>query len=1175
MKRDHPSIRQVLFGSSFAVLAALSNIHPANATDIANIPMAVSNLARPNIMFMLDSSGSMSNIVPDTPYDSSTTYLASCPNILAGGETTAALAGASTATFDLRIKTDGTVNIRKSSVNYVFGTGSGQQCFDPNLYYNAKLNADLGSTTATSTCGSDFTPCYYPSGYLDAVYKGNYLNWYFGASPNYTSAENFGANATRKSGTLSRMEIARTASKAVLDSLDRVRVGLFTYNSGNGGTLLEVMGDLDTTKRTNTKAKIDTLTASGATPLAETLADIGKYFVTGYTGNLTLHPSQTTPVTQTVANIFPHAYNNGSGVATPSAPIQYFCQKSFAVLMTDGRPQSDQSNISTDLQDYDGDCSGSNASNCNSYDQKKSTVVRTDGLTYSYESAGSDYLDDIAQALYEVDLRPDLTNPSGAAKKNNIATYAIGFADDQVLSDPLLTDTGTQGGGQFLTANNSATLVTAFQQAADDILSKDGSAAAVAVANANITSSGGNNASYVSSYNSGNWTGDLIAYPIDTGTGQPDINNPIWNTGCIDTTAWVDDADHSKGKKSCSAQVKLDSATPASRKIVTLKDESSTRTPVQFQPNGAAGTTTNLSTTQQALLNSTTNPPGLTDGENVVKFLRGDRSLETTSYRSRTHLLADLVNSEPTVQREPFFSYADSCYSAAVTTGPTANRCASPFKTAKSSRTRMVYIGGNDGMLHAFNASNGVEEWAYVPRFTMSNLNNLSKKSGFTHKYTVDGTAVISDVDFGNTSGGTGQDWRTILVGGLGKGGRGYYALDITCPVGTTTTTETACGTSLTEDQLTAKVLWEFPSSDSSHSSHLLNVGYTFGKPVITKTAAYGWVVLVTSGYNNGTGTDNSGGNGHGYLYVLNAKTGAVLQAIDTGVGSAADPSGLAHIAAYAANSDINNTVDYAYGGDLKGNVWRFDLTDNQGGIVYTKTLLAILKDASSATQPVTTVPELASISINGADKRFVYVGTGQYLGDSDVATNQTQTMYGLIDDTSITTGPVIPDATRNSLQQQSLTTTTSTTRSFATTTQPDWATKKGWYVDLPGCDQVSGTTCTAGSERVTGDPVLALGALIFSSNIPSSVACVPGGSSWLNIVDYKTGGTLTGSTTTWSSQYLGNGLASRPVVIKLPSGAVKTLERLSDATTVTTDVPLSGSSTGTSRVSWRELIEQ
>jgi type IV pilus assembly protein PilY1 len=507
-------------------------------------------------------------------------------------------------------------------------------------------------------------------------------------------------------------------------------------------------------------------------------------------------------------------------------------------------------------------------------------------------------------------------------------------------------------------------------------------------------------------------------------------------------------------------------------------------------------------------------------------------------------LLGDIINAEPLVVREPFAHYADTCYSTAVT-----GKCTTSFKADQASRTRIVYQGANDGMLHAFNAASGAEEWAYIPSLLMSSLNNLSRKSGFVHQYYVDGTPTSGDVDFSNTDGVTGNpnpSWKTILVGGLSKGGRGYYALDITTP------------TAADEAAVTQKVLWEFPNSATT-AIVKNNTGYSFGKPIIVKTAGKGWVVLVMSGYNNGADT---GGDGHGYLFVLNARTGDLIKAMDTGEGLSTDPSGLAQIAAYVENSDIDNTVSYVYGGDLKGNVWRFDLTATNPNSWNVKRL-AILKDGIGNTQPVTTVPELAKITIGGTDKRFVYVGTGKYLGDSDVATTGTQTMYALVDDLSSPVGstPVIGDPTRSSLQVQTLT-ASGTTRT-ATTTTVDFALKKGWYVDMP-----------ASGERINTDPALVLGALVFTSNIPSSDVCTPGGSSWLNVLDYKTGGKLTGSTVAWSSTFLGDALASRVVSIKLPSGEVKVLVRTSDAATVTTGVPVPSSSTTGRRASWREVLE-
>lgn len=1154
----HARVPAVIF---IVVLGQIASPVHAAPTDITDVPMAIKNTVKPNIMFMLDNSGSMNNIVPDAPFDPKTTYLASCPagNIVAGGAEPPAFP-ADSQTVDIRVSSTGSVWIRKGGTDYEFGTGADQRCFNPTLRYNARLNGDDGGS---------------PSGYLDAVYTGNYLNWYFGAAPNYTSRASFGSGAERKAGTRSRLEIAQSASKGVLDTLNSVRVGLSTYNGGNGGKLLEVMGDLDAAKRSAMQSEIDGLIAGGNTPLGETLADIGRYFATGYTGDLTLHSGAANQQTSSVSEVFPHAYQNASGVGSPPAPIQYWCQKSFAILMTDGRPQGDQnedSNISAHLRDYDGDCAVSGA-NCRTHDRKPLPASGVD----QYESAGSDYLNDVAQALFQMDLRPDLTAPAGTTKKNNVLTYTIGFADEQVQSDPLMADTASKGGGLFLTAKDASSLIAAFDQATKDILAKDGSAAAVAVSNPKVNAA---DKVFQSSFNSGSWSGDLRAYTVDLATGTPNTASPVW-----------------------SAQALLDARSAASRSIVTYSGTSGSNQGIQFQP-AAASTPTKLSSTQQTLLNSTVTPPGPSDGAAVVAYLRGDNTKDGTDYRdrkyqvpdpsstatprpnvTRTHLLGDIINAEPVVVGAPQFDYGDACYSS------TAASCSTSFKASNAGRTKMVFQGANDGMLHAFRVEAGSaageeagsENWAYVPNLLLDSLNALTKKVGLVHRYYVDATPVVGDVDFNKTFGASGTpDWRTVLIGGLGKGGRGFYALDVTTP------NATGADAAAKEADAASKVLWEFPNSSTNTASITVTspagsttttmnnnkIGYSFGKPIIVKTKAHGWVVLVTSGYNNGSnasGADGTGGDGRGYLWVLNAKTGALLHGFDASDATVTDyattPSGLAHISAYVENAQVDNTVQYVYGGNLRGNVWRFDLNNADTSNWKVKRLATLVDDAGTA-QPITTEPELAKIIDNGTEKRMVYVGTGRYLGDSDISTTQTQSMYGIVDDLSTPTNatPVIAPL-RSSLQQQTLTALGDGTRS-SSETSVNYSERMGWYIDLP----------TSG-ERINTNPVLALGALVFTSNVPSSAVCSLGGSSYLNILDYRDGKVLkirnSDGTYTWLSSYLGNTLASRPVLIQLPNGRVKVTIGRDDADILTKDGPPSGGVAAGRRVSWKEVTSQ
>lgn len=285
-----------------------------------------------------------------------------------------------------------------------------------------------------------------------------------------------------------------------------------------------------------------------------------------------------------------------------------------------------------------------------------------------------------------------------------------------------------------------------------------------------------------------------------------------------------------------------------------------------------------------------------------------------------------------------------------------------------------------------------------------------------------------------------GGSWKTILVGGLNAGGRGYYALDVTDPTA-------------------PRGLWEFCSDSTYCDVADENLGYSFGNAVIGKLPNGTWVVMVTSGYNNVTP-----GDGKGYLYVLNALTGALITKISTGVGDTTTPSGLSRISGWADNPNADATITQVYGGDLQGNVWRFNMSDN------TVSRLAQLKYGNTA-QPITTRPQLGAIS--GSSAHIVYVATGAYLGLTDLATTGVQSIYALRD-----TGTSISNPRANPI---------TITKSGNTAIVSGTGVNGSWYADLP----------TTG-ERVFVNPQLALGTLVVTSGIPSGDACSPGGDSWI-----------------------------------------------------------------------------
>jgi type IV pilus assembly protein PilY1 len=277
-------------------------------------------------------------------------------------------------------------------------------------------------------------------------------------------------------------------------------------------------------------------------------------------------------------------------------------------------------------------------------------------------------------------------------------------------------------------------------------------------------------------------------------------------------------------------------------------------------------------------------------------------------------------------------------------------------------------------------------------------------------------------------------------------------------------------------------LLWEFtPSNDS-------DLGVTYGTPTITKKADGTWVVLFTSGYNNTSGANP----GKGFLYVLNVNPDAsgnpqVISKYSTGAGNAASPSGLAKISAYVNQPDKNNTALYVYGGDLEGNLWRFNINAAQSTGVNPFNV-AVLKDSAGTPQTITVAPELTDI--NG--KRLILVGTGKYLEIPDLTNTSQQTLYAITD--SETTTLNNPRSSSTMVSQTLV--ASGAIRSIQQPANPvNYATGRGWYIDLPDS-----------GERQNVAAQLVFGTLLVPTIVPSNTVCSPGGYGWINFLNYRTG---------------------------------------------------------------------
>jgi len=332
-------------------------------------------------------------------------------------------------------------------------------------------------------------------------------------------------------------------------------------------------------------------------------------------------------------------------------------------------------------------------------------------------------------------------------------------------------------------------------------------------------------------------------------------------------------------------------------------------------------------------------------------------------------------------------------------------------------------------------------------------------------------------------------------------------------------------------------------------------------------------VVIFSSGYNNGSGVSGNftQGDGRGYLYVLDANTGTRLSKIATGVGSEGTPSGLGKIAAWVANLDKNNTSPYVYAGDLRGNLWRFDINNggtsgNPGQVLN----FAILRDPSGVVQPITVQPELGQIS----DKRVVFVGTGKYLESADLTTTQRQTIYAIKDDNATATLDNPRNGTgANDMVEQTLSVdpSNSAVRRVASPATVDWTQTRGWYVDLPAA------RTNEGSERVNVTMELALGILAVPTTVPASSDCNPGGYGYINYFNYLTGGAVPGTPNNGVSYLVNNVIVGvnvlyvggRPV-FRLVTANSPTPQRYGEDP----PAPAAGGQFQGRRAIWREMVQ-
>ncbi|MFA6970209.1 MAG: PilC/PilY family type IV pilus protein [Gallionella sp.] len=554
----------------------------------------------------------------------------------------------------------------------------------------------------------------------------------------------------------------------------------------------------------------------------------------------------------------------------------------------------------------------------------------------------------------------------------------------------------------------------------------------------------GNETLFRTEYKRDYWGGNLYAYPVDA-VGNVQTGTDSWGGG---TSVHIGAQNWDTG-----------------RFIATLN---ATGVAVPFRAASLSGPETTAGT-QQASLKATINTTAYTSTQ-IVNFLRGDRSNEgPTGMRPRSSVLGDIIHSRP--------------YYVSDTTNPT------------------VFVGSNDGMLHAINTATGQERWAYVPSMLIGKLKTLAYNPNdaaltYAHDYFIDGQINIAAIASGA---------KRVLVGGLGGGGKGLFALDITGSTGLAATSDA---------DVAGKILWEITPSKVSFgggttaTTDYARLGYSYGTPSIVKINNGGTpmdVVIIGNGYDDA-------GTGESYLYVINAATGGLVKAIQAGTTGAANANGLSNPAALDTNGD--GYVDRVYAGDLNGTMWKFNLSSSTVSNWSSSALLV-----TSPAQSITTTPGVA-LHPNGG--YMVSFGTGRVFTGSYGTYNPTTSTWttastGDLADTSVNYvygvwdgAPVANTAAlTQTLTERSYTTAGATTRvRRSTANQPNWASggTKYWKVALPAGERVIGEGSFTENGRfyfIGYNPTIA------PYRVPGTTTDVFG-ENWLMELNYLTGGSST-----------------------------------------------------------------
>ena len=546
---------------------------------------------------------------------------------------------------------------------------------------------------------------------------------------------------------------------------------------------------------------------------------------------------------------------------------------------------------------------------------------------------------------------------------------------------------------------------------------------------------------YQTDFDSASWSGSLRKYKtsLNQDNGITMTEQVLWDAGVI-----------------------LDNMEPAQRAIFTFNPATHSTVPFKFDQ---------LSGEMQSLFDESPDNGALDNaGAQRVNYLRGERTLEASGgkFRVRKSILGDIVNSAPVFAGGAAKNISEKNYPA--------------FFNQFQHRPGTIYVGANDGMLHAFSAESGKELFAYIPGSLLNKLPALTTPA-YRHDAYMDGNIRVSEAQLSHT-------WKTVLAAGMGSGSKGVFALDVTAPQ------------AFMNGQ---GVLFEFTEQDDA------DIGFVTSAPVIAKimteknsdgSAAYQYFVMVGSGFNS------FNPNGDGFLFLLSLDKAAAnkwelnknyykIRAanLNAGAGNALSAPGLVLNAQGAAL--------YAYAGDLQGNLWRFDFSSggNPGSIAAVNIFNAV--DSNNLAQPITTAPVIAYAPGGG---HVVLFGTGKYVEQADLraADFRLNSFYAIHDSAADHHTVRIK---KNELASRNVIGSALNGTSGYRIAGADFvyggqtaSAKKGWYLDLPDSNLTG--------ERVINEAAAEFGQVFFNTFTPDAVPCRSAGSSTSYKLDLLTGKT-------------------------------------------------------------------